>query len=79
MSTSLFNIPRATSMCRIISGGNYINIWPEIEADMTYAASNLPATQPNIGRVNKWAAMAFLAKAYMYQHQYDSALTLLHK
>jgi hypothetical protein len=44
---------------------------------MTYAASNLPATQPNIGRVNKWAAMAFLAKVYMYEHRYDSALTLL--
>jgi starch-binding outer membrane protein, SusD/RagB family len=59
------------------TGGSYINIWPEIEADMTYAASNLPATQPNIGRVNKWAAMAFLAKVYMYEHQYNSALTLL--
>src|SRR5580693_9484248 len=30
------------------TGGSYINIWPEIVADMTYAASNLPATQPNI-------------------------------
>jgi hypothetical protein len=57
--------------------GNYINIWPDIEADLSYAVSNLPNTQPNIGRVNKWAAMAFLAKAYIYQHQYDSALTLL--
>lgn len=58
-------------------GGSYINIWPAIEADLSYAVNNLPATQPNIGRVNKWAAMAFLAKAYMYQHRYDSALPLL--
>jgi starch-binding outer membrane protein, SusD/RagB family len=58
-------------------GGSYINIWPDIVADLTYAANNLPGTQPNIGRVNKWAAMAFLAKAYMFEHQYDSALTLL--
>src|SRR5580692_10152156 len=36
-------------------GGSYLNIWPEIVADLTYAVSNLPATQPNIGRVNKWA------------------------
>ena len=57
--------------------GSYINIWPDIVADLSYAANNLPGTQPNIGQVNKWAAMAFLAKAYMYQHQYDSALTLL--
>jgi hypothetical protein len=59
------------------ANGSYINIWPDIEADLTYAVNNLPATQPNIGRANKWAAMAFLAKAYMYQHQYDSALALL--
>jgi starch-binding outer membrane protein, SusD/RagB family len=58
-------------------GGVYINIWPDIEADLSYAVSNLPGTQPNKGQVNKWAAMAFLAKAYMFQHQYDSALTLL--
>jgi hypothetical protein len=57
--------------------GTYINIWPDIEADLSYAVNNLPGTQPNIGRANKWAAMAFLAKAYMYQHQYDSALPLL--
>src|SRR5258708_2541974 len=55
----------------------YIDIWPKIVADLTYAANNLPGTQPNIGRVNKWAAMAFLPKAYMFQHKYDSALTLL--
>lgn len=57
--------------------GTFVNIWPDIVADLTYAVNNLPGTQPNIGRANKWAAMAFLAKAYMYQHQYDSALTLL--
>ena len=64
------NVPNYT-------GSSYINIWPDIEADLSYAVSNLPGTQPNIGRVNKWAAMAYLAKAYMYQHQYDSALPLL--
>ncbi len=57
--------------------GSYIDIWPDIVADLSYAVNNLPNTQPNIGRVNKWAAMAFLAKAYMYQHKYDSALPLL--
>jgi starch-binding outer membrane protein, SusD/RagB family len=57
--------------------GAYVNIWPDIVADLSYAMNNLPNTQPNIGRVNKWAAMAFLAKAYMYQHEYDSALPLL--
>lgn len=56
--------------------GNYIDIWPNINADFSYAVDNLPGTQPNIGRINKWAAMAFLAKAYLYQHNYNDALTL---
>jgi hypothetical protein len=59
------------------AGGQYINIWPDIEADFTYAVANLPGTQPNIGRVNKWAAMAFLAKTFMYEHNYASAKPLL--
>src|SRR6185312_846541 len=61
------------------NSGGFINIWPQIVADLSYAANNLPGTQPNIGRANKWAAMAFLAKAYLYQHRYDSALTLLNQ
>jgi len=61
----------------IDASGQYINIWPQIVADLQYAVTNLPTTQPNIGRVNKWAAMAFLAKAYMYQHDYTSAKPLL--
>ena len=59
------------------ANGAYIDIWPEIEADLTYAMNNLPGTQPNIGRVNKWAAMAFLAKTYMYEHKYTAAKPLL--
>jgi hypothetical protein len=59
------------------ANGAYIDIWPNIVADLQYAVDNLPFTQPNIGRVNKWAAMAFLAKAYMYQHNYASAKPLL--
>ncbi len=61
------------------AGGAYIDIWPDIVADLSYAVNNLPGTQPNIGRVNKWAAMAFLAKAYLFQHKYDSALALLNQ
>lgn len=59
------------------AGGKYIDIWPQIEADFTYAMNNLPGTQPNIGRVNKWAAMAFMAKTFMYEHNYPAAKTLL--
>lgn len=56
---------------------NTANIWPQIEADFMYAYENLPETQPQVGRVNKWAAGAYLAKAYMYQQKYAEALPLL--
>jgi hypothetical protein len=52
-------------------------IWPDIDADFKFAMDNLPGTQPNKGQVNKWAAMSFLAKAYLFQHKYDSAKALL--
>ena len=42
-------------------------IWPLIEADLKAAMDVLPETQAQVGRPTKWAAMAFLAKAKMYQ------------
>jgi len=58
--------------------GNYVDIYPLIEADFQAAVDGLPETQPEgIGRVNKWAAMAFLAKLYMFEGQYDKAKPLL--
>jgi len=41
-------------------------IWPDIIKDMQFAVDNLPETQAEVGRVNKWAAKAYLAKIYMY-------------
>ncbi len=46
---------------------NDIEIWPFIEEDLKAAMENLPETQAQVGRPTKWAAMAFLAKAKMYQ------------
>ena len=60
-----------------LSVPNNVDIWPNIEADLLYAANNLPEIQPNIGRANKWAAMSLLAKAYMFQHKYSEAKVLL--
>ncbi|HEY8783976.1 MAG TPA: RagB/SusD family nutrient uptake outer membrane protein [Mucilaginibacter sp.] len=56
---------------------NTIDIWPKIEADFSYAMANLPATQPQVARANKYAAEAFLAKVYMFEHQYANAKPLL--
>ncbi len=43
------------------------DIWPNIEADFQAAAAALPNKQGDVGRPTKWAALAHLAKAYMYQ------------
>jgi hypothetical protein len=53
------------------------DIWPNIEADFKFAADNLPATQSQKGRATKWAAMAYLAKTYMFQKKYSLAKPLL--
>jgi hypothetical protein len=57
--------------------GNPGPIWDKIEADFKFAADNLPVTQPQIGRANKYAAEALLAKAFMFDHKYSTALPLL--
>lgn len=58
---------------------NTVDIWPQIEADLQFAVDNLPEKQPQAGRANKWAAMAFLAKAYLFDNSkgYPAALPLL--
>ena len=52
------------------------DIWPDIEADFKFALENLPPTQTQRGRVNKWAAAAYLAKAYCFQHKWPEAKLL---
>ncbi len=75
------NFPFVDESISFLSGNlavpNNVDIWPFINGDLQYAVNNLPETQPNAGRVNKWAAMALLAKACMFQHKYDSAKMLL--
>ena len=53
------------------------DIWPNIEADFKFAADNLPAVQSQKGRATKWAAMTYLAKAYIFQKKWAAAKTLL--
>jgi len=56
---------------------NNVDTWPMIEADLKYAMENLPATQTDVGRPTKWAAQAFLAKAYLFQKKWNEAKPLL--
>ena len=56
---------------------NTADIWANIEKDFSDAAAVLPATQSQKGRATKWAAMTYLAKAYMFQKKYAAAKTIL--
>lgn len=42
-------------------------LWEKIAADFRFAAENLPPVQPEKGRVNKYAATAYLAKVQLYR------------
>lgn len=42
-------------------------LWNKIAEDFRFGIENLPASQPEVGRVNKQAAMAYLAKTILYK------------
>ncbi len=52
-----------------VSNVKYSNdeLWQKIADDFQYAYDNLPASQTEVGRANKYAAAAYLAKVYMYK------------
>ena len=52
------------------------DLWPFIIADLEFAISKLPATQPQVGRVNAWAAKSYLGKVYMYTKEFTKAKSL---
>ena len=49
------------------------DIYPVLEADLIYAADNLPAVQAETGRVTQGAARALLGKIYLYQNKFSEA------
>ncbi|MBS2100287.1 RagB/SusD family nutrient uptake outer membrane protein [Carboxylicivirga linearis] len=42
-------------------------LWQKIADDFEYAYNNLPEEQDEVGRANKFAAAAYLAKVYLYK------------
>ena len=52
-------------------------IWDNIIQDFSDAAAALPATQSEVGRATRWAALAYQAKALVYKGDYASALPIL--
>lgn len=49
--------------------------WSLIEADFQFAFDNLPETHGQAGRVNKWAAAAYMGKAKLFQGKFGEAKT----
>lgn len=49
-------------------------LWKQIEEDLNEAIPDLPETQAELGRVNKLVAHAFLAKAKLFQKDWDSVI-----
>jgi starch-binding outer membrane protein, SusD/RagB family len=65
-------------------GETFVNIWPQITEDMDFARKNLPPTQTEVARPNKWAADCYYAKILIYRENegelasgYSDALTVL--
>lgn len=42
-------------------------LWEKIAEDFQFGVTNLPPAQPEVGRANRWAATAYLAKTRLYQ------------
>ncbi len=55
---------------------NKTDIWSKIQEDFKFAYDNLPVTQTLVGKVNKWAAASYLAKALMYNQKFAEAKAL---
>jgi hypothetical protein len=56
---------------------NSSDIWPQIMADLDFARTNLTPIKAQIGRINKWGASAFYAKALLFQGKYAEARPIL--
>lgn len=76
------NIPyiddNITSTADAVNIPNDKDVYPMIEADLKFAVANLTYTKPKgeVGRVDKYAAEAYLGKLYLYQKKYAEALAL---
>ena len=68
---------KATETSNVDASGNFVDYWPQIEADLKAAIDGLPETQTQAGRANKSAAKAYLARCYMEQHKYALAKPIL--
>jgi hypothetical protein len=52
-------------------------IYAQMEADLIYAAENMPYVQDDVGRATKGSAQALLGKVYLYQDKFTEAAAVL--
>lgn len=52
-------------------------VYAQIETDLLDAISVLPSSQPQQGRITKYAAQALLGKVYLYQEKFSESATML--
>jgi starch-binding outer membrane protein, SusD/RagB family len=71
------NIPYIKETDDPIKVVNTIDAWPLLEADLQFAAANLPASQTDVGRPTKYAAEAVLAYVYLFEKKFTAAKPLL--
>lgn len=74
LKTMFKNVPYIDEVVPTDAYGTISNVeltndesWAKIAADFEFAYRNLPDVQPEIGRANKYAAAAYLAKVYLYK------------
>jgi hypothetical protein len=58
---------------------NTADLYGPIEMDLSFAYDNLPETQADAGRANKWAAGALYAKVLLFQGKYAEASAIFNK
>ena len=76
----MFNmVPWIDEKTENVNVPNDADIWPNIQADFQFAYDNLPPTQSEVGKVNKWAAGAYLGRTLLYQKKYREASTVLNE
>lgn len=70
----MFNmVPWIDEATEDVNVSNETDIWPNIQADFQFAYDNLPQTQAEVARANKWASGAYLGKTLLYQEKYQEA------
>lgn len=62
---------------RALQRAKKADVYKQIETDLNKAITDLPATNPQKGRITKHAAQALLGKVLLYQGKFEAAATAL--